>query len=73
MDVCREMNKVAFDVIKARAKRKAQGDLENISVRQSRLKQCRTEDPLRSIQGGQGDEPSIEVGESHRWCSCKRR
>jgi hypothetical protein len=65
MNVCREMNKVAFDVIKARAKRKAQDDLENVNVRQSRLKQRRTEDPLGSIQGGQGDGPGIEAGESN--------
>jgi hypothetical protein len=43
IDVSREMNKVAFDVTNARAKRKAQNDLGNVSAGYNRLKQRRTE------------------------------
>lgn len=65
MDVSREMTKVAFEVIKAKAKRKAQGDLDNIGGGQSRLKQRRTEDLQSSMHSGQSTGPSIEVGEGH--------
>jgi hypothetical protein len=62
MDVSPEMNKVVFDVIKARAKRKAQDYLNNVSAGSSRLKQCRTEDPQSSMHGA---GPSNEAGDEH--------
>ena len=65
MEVSREMNKVAFDIIKARAKRKAQDDLENISAGQDRLKQRRTEDIQSSMQMNHSVGPGIEVGGGH--------
>jgi hypothetical protein len=53
MDVSQEMNKVAFDVIKARAKRKAQNFLGNVSAGYNWLKQRRTEDPQNLMQGAE--------------------
>ncbi len=63
MDVSREMNNVAFDVIKARAKRKAQDGLDDVSAANNRSKQRRTEDPQITMQGGYGAGPSIEAVE----------
>lgn len=63
MDVSRGMNNVAFDVTNARAKRKAQNDLGNVSAGYNRLKQRRTEDPQSSTQGAESIGPSIKAGE----------
>ncbi len=60
MDVSREMNKVAFDIIKVRAKRKAQ-DSVNTTTAHGRLKKLRTEG---SMQDGYGPGPSIETAGS---------
>ncbi len=54
MEISKEMNKVAFDVIKAKAKRKAQDE----SVEQSRLKQRRVNEP----EGSNGGETSVDAG-----------
>jgi hypothetical protein len=54
-------DKVVLDIIKARAKRKAQDNLDNVRPGQSRLNQCRTEDPQSSIQGVGRSGPSIEA------------
>jgi hypothetical protein len=64
MDVSREMNKVAFEVIKARAKHKARDDLDNLNGAQGRFKQRRTEDPETSLHAvGDGVHPRTEAGE----------
>lgn len=52
MEVSREMNKAAFEVMKARAKRRAQDDLDDGNSVQSRFKQIRTKEPGGAAQEG---------------------
>lgn len=50
MEVSREMNKAAFEVMKARAKRRAQDDLDDDNSAQSRFKQRRTKEQELATQ-----------------------
>lgn len=62
VDVSREMDKVIFEIIKSRAKRKARDDPDGVTSAQGRFKQRRTQDPETSLHAGEG-VPRAKAGE----------